>query len=95
MTQDEKDDFKKMEKDLQGLIFTQNINGRKLDEIINAIKGDDLGNKGMIERIIDNEKEIKSLKESRATDRVYAKIGLYLLTLITTSVVAASIKLFF
>lgn len=87
MTPEEKSAFVQMEKDIQGLIHTQNVNGHKLDEVLKSLKGDDYGNPGFVGRVTAIESEVKILKESKTINGVYIKIITWLLAIIATGVV--------
>jgi hypothetical protein len=95
MTHEEKQAFLGMEKDIHDLIKSQSLHGSKLDEIIKCLKGDDLGNKGLVERIIKSETDILELKNARAIDKAYARIVIWLLAAITGSVIAGAISIIF
>ena len=87
MTPEEKADFRQMEKDIQQLVINQEGNSRKLDEVLKAIKGDDFGNAGIVQRVGAVETDIKVLKESKTINGVYIKIITWLLAIIATGVV--------
>jgi len=87
MTPEEKIAFIQMEKDIAGLVHTQNINGHKLDEVLKALKGDEYGNAGFVQRVGVLESEIKVLKESKTVNGVYIKIITWLLAIIATGLI--------
>ena len=87
MTPEEKIAFVQMEKDIAGLVHTQNINGHKLDEVLKALKGDEFGNVGFVQRVVAVESDIKALKENKTINSVYIKIITWLLAIIATGVI--------
>ena len=87
MTPEEKIAFVQMEKDIAGLVHTQNINGHKLDEVLKALKGDEFGNVGFVHRVTAVESDIKALKENKTINSVYIKIITWLLAIIATGVI--------
>ncbi len=87
MTPEEKNDFRQMERDIQQIVVNQQITSNKLDEVLKAIKGDDFGNPGMVQRMSMVEGDIKVLKESKTINGVYIKIITWLLAIIATGVI--------
>ena len=92
MTPEEKIAFIQMEKDIAGLVHTQNVNGHKLDEVLKALKGDEYGNAGFVQRVGALEKDIDLLKEDRVQNKVYIKIITALIAVIATGIIGSILQ---
>ena len=83
MTEQEKKKFVEMEKNIDLLVKAQKNNGDKLDELLDALKGNTLsGDKGLVQRILDLESEMKIYREDRTKNNIYIKIITWLIGVI-------------
>lgn len=88
MTVQEKQKFIEMEKNIEQIMEVQTSNGKKLDEVLDALKGNGLGEKGIVKRLEDVEKEIQNFKTSGTRNSVYMKIFIWMAGIIMALIIA-------
>lgn len=83
-----------METDIKGIIAKQEESGKKLDSILVALQGDEMGNPGFTHRISTLESDMRTLKEVRTINSVYIRIITFLISIIAVALITGIVGYF-
>lgn len=95
MTPVEKQEFKQMKDDIEKLVAAQGQNSDKLDKLLIALKGDDLGNKGLLKEYEETSDHVKTLMEERTRNNLYITIIRWLIGIIAVGIIGFLIDTIF